>query len=335
MAQTLLSGEVPIHCCQFGPLGAAGLLAYGREQTLVVCAYDGRVTLDPLLRLHQDVAPICLAWSPSSSHGSGSGGGSAVATATAAAAPLLSSRSSSSSLYLCVAGADHCLRIFYFDLAGEQTVLLLDGHTARVNAVAYDTTGQWVASTSDDRTARVWSAESGNQLTAIQLESPGVGLAWHPPDVTTDNSARFVVAERRGLVRMFQKPNPSPILSLQARIRPLADVSWNTLKPMRLGAATANSSWCTWNYEHSAIPDQEGIPAPAHQGSLFRWSPVAADIFAVSGRSSVAIMHLGHDLSVSMMADADAHAVDMSWHSRLPLCVVAAGSCLLLLSSAQ
>lgn len=84
-------------------------------------------------------------------------------------------------LWICVAGADHRLRVLHSNLQTE-TVLQLTGHQDRINAVAYDSTGEWIASASDDRTVRLWSAESGAQVSAIQLHSPGVALCWHPAD---------------------------------------------------------------------------------------------------------------------------------------------------------
>nr|CAD7599906.1 unnamed protein product [Timema genevievae] len=75
----------------------------------------------------------------------------------------------------CSAASDHKLRLYNSDLAVNSTVQELRGHTDYINAVAYDPYGEYVVSTSDDHTCRVWSLKElpGQCITNIRLLSPG------------------------------------------------------------------------------------------------------------------------------------------------------------------
>ncbi|CAG2055412.1 unnamed protein product [Timema podura] len=74
----------------------------------------------------------------------------------------------------CSAASDHKLRLYNSDLAVNSTVQELRGHTDYINAVAYDPYGEYVVSTSDDHTCRVWSLKElpGQCITNIRLLSP-------------------------------------------------------------------------------------------------------------------------------------------------------------------
>lgn len=62
----------------------------------------------------------------------------------------------------------------------------------QVTGVAVDASGQWLASTSWDGTARVWEVATGRCMRAWQLGSAGLAVAWCP-----DPTVRLVSAVTR------------------------------------------------------------------------------------------------------------------------------------------
>jgi len=62
---------------------------------------------------------------------------------------------------------------------------------------------------------------------------------------------------------------------------------------------------------------------------------VVDNVFVVTGSDAIDMLHLTPELEVSTIASATGHATDVSWHAHLPICLVAAGSSLLALSSTQ
>jgi WD40 repeat protein len=68
-----------------------------------------------------------------------------------------------------------------YDLAAQQELLSLEGHTAEVLAVAFDRDGARLASGSRDRTGRIWDARTGQILRELRGHTSTIsGVAFHP-----------------------------------------------------------------------------------------------------------------------------------------------------------
>jgi len=68
-----------------------------------------------------------------------------------------------------------------WDVVAGQTLLILRGHTANVNAVAYSADGLRIATGSQDRTVRIWDAATGDELTALRGHNGAVlGVDFDP-----------------------------------------------------------------------------------------------------------------------------------------------------------
>ncbi|MBX3734724.1 MAG: protein kinase [Verrucomicrobiae bacterium] len=77
-------------------------------------------------------------------------------------------------------------------------------HTGPVNAIQFSQDGRWVATGSQDRTARVWRASDGQPLTPmIQTAFNGLALAFHP-----DGSELFTCGYHS--IRRWQIPGGDP-----------------------------------------------------------------------------------------------------------------------------
>jgi DNA-binding ferritin-like protein (Dps family) len=58
--------------------------------------------------------------------------------------------------------------------------LLLQGHSTSVNSAAFSSDGKGIVTASDDKTARVWEAETGKEVCALKEYRGGLGVAFSP-----------------------------------------------------------------------------------------------------------------------------------------------------------
>lgn len=73
-------------------------------------------------------------------------------------------------------------------------------HSGRVFSVAFDTDGKWIATGSEDNTAKLWDLATGKEILTLPGSSGGVyGVAFQPGE----GAAHLVVAGNDGLVRVI------------------------------------------------------------------------------------------------------------------------------------
>lgn len=105
---------------------------------------------------------------------------------------------------------------------------VLEGHTDYANSIAYDPEGELLASVSDDQTCKLWAVKEDQKcVLTFYLTAPGMTVCWH-----TEETGKLLVAEKRGIIRMYNVRSQQAIMSVDAGTTPLMTADWgpNPLK---------------------------------------------------------------------------------------------------------
>lgn len=83
-----------------------------------------------------------------------------------------------------LAGAHHSsVRIWHVETGTE--IYTLNGHTQRINALAYSPDGQYLATGGDDQTVRIWRPNAGEfACLLVGHTAPVTSLSWGPDSTT-------------------------------------------------------------------------------------------------------------------------------------------------------
>lgn len=76
-------------------------------------------------------------------------------------------------LQFSTAGSDCNIRVYRSNLVDDNTCQILNGHLDFINDLSYDCETNYLASCSDDQTARIWDTNSGTCITTFYLQSSG------------------------------------------------------------------------------------------------------------------------------------------------------------------
>lgn len=87
-------------------------------------------------------------------------------------------------IYVCRIGSDRPLKRFGTPAEGPRDADSIEaakgGHTDEVNAIRWDSEGKFLASCSDDRTAKIWSLEMEQPLHTVSHDNKVYTLKWGP-----------------------------------------------------------------------------------------------------------------------------------------------------------
>lgn len=123
----------------------------------------------------------------------------------------------------CTAGADFVVRIFRSNLDDSDTVQEVNRHTSYVNDVAWESSGRFLASVSDDHSCQIRSQHDDFKSEIVfRLKSPGVVVRWHP-----ESPEKVLVAEKRGTIHIYNIESRQIVHSIETNKSPLMGADWN------------------------------------------------------------------------------------------------------------
>jgi len=300
VAQFSISSRVFV--TEFSPWEwSANLLALGLDDSVLIGKIKlpeeeescEKVEFERLREIHHDTRVQRLAWGPRTSQ-------------------LVAPRC----LEFATSGTDHKLRIFRTD-ATEVNVKLLKGHSDYINGIAFEPeTGELVISCSDDHTARMWDTSAGALLHTFHLNSPGMSVCWHPSE-----AGKLLVAQKSGLISLFNSSNYSPILTLDCCSSPLLGADW-CLSNSSLVAAAVFSDIVYFDLSKPSLPtERRSIHADGARTVSFSRS--ADSLVATIGKPGATLKVCQHR-SRLVVVDNQKKIIGggLSWHLRLPYLAV-------------
>ena len=156
--------------------------------------------------------------------------------------------------------------VVVYDAASGRRSLVLHGHKGRVNALAFDPSGSMLASAGfADGTARIWDAESGTELTTVDLsrfQKPSTG------------PARRCGLHPLGLKQVFDvafSPDGN-MLTTGGWFGPSSTLMWDPATgELRRILAQGADSWDQWGRSVDVSPDGKLVAGEGREG-VFVWS---------------------------------------------------------------
>ncbi|XP_057651980.1 nucleoporin Nup37 [Diorhabda carinulata] len=219
-----------------------------------------------------------------------------------------------SKVVFCAGGSDFKIRVFNSDLSENSTCKVLSGHISYINDCMYDPENNYLASTSDDNTVKIWSTDDYVLKSTFSLTSPGISVCWHRAD-----SCKLLVAEKIGIIRFYNVETETSILSIDYN-KPLSCAHWapsdsDVIASLQLGELLI------WNLSKPCLPVQINTLFPENGGCI-QFSPQGELIAAVNSLDgSLRIFHVKSQ-AVKLTAGVTL-PTNLCWHYRYPLVCIA------------
>lgn len=222
----------------------------------------------------------------------------------------------------CAAGSDYTLRIFRSDLQSSDSVQSLNGHFNYINDVSWSTHTEYLASVSDDQSCRIWSAAS-NYSTAVKfcLSSAGIAVKWHP-----EESSKVLVAEKKGIIRLYNVRSQQSIMSVECPRMPLTSADWS-LSNCHMITALAAGEIFTWDLLRRPFSPTDVKQVHEDGGLQLRFSPNSEHVIASVGRPEITLKVHTTNSNVPLIESSLKLFSGMAWHHRLPYVAVASDQC--------
>lgn len=108
--------------------------------------------------------------------------------------------------------------------------------------MSWDPDGDYLASVSDDHCCIIWSSRGDFETSSIfYLSTAGMSVKWHP-----DKCGKILVAEKKGLVHLYNVRTQQTILTIESPKSTLMSADWSISKDS-IVSAIASGEIYTWN----------------------------------------------------------------------------------------
>jgi WD40 repeat protein len=168
------------------------------------------------------------------------------------------------------------------------------------NAISFNGNGSLLATTGDDRMARVHYIEEDAEPFLIPLRSRGVSIQWNP------HNSLLLMGESNGSIRIFDFYTKQFTHSI---VQPyfgqvIVDLSWGPAD--HTFAGIVGDKWFLWNVEKSNVPEHQGF---CLNGRKFIWNNHPSRIFTIQSLHEVkmfaTVFTKGNTLLTSSSRDSD------------------------------
>jgi len=212
----------------------------------------------------------------------------------------------------CAAGSDFNLRIYTSDLAENDTVQVLSGHKSYINSIAWDYGGEFLASGSDDHTVALWKIGNNySKEVTLYFKSSVMAVKWHQ-----DEPDRLLVAEKAGVIHLYNAPEKEILLSVESPRVPLMGADWAPSNAAFITCISAGETF-VWDLKAPCRPvDKKHIHEDV--GMVVQFSPHNELVTASIGRplTTLKIVHCKSQLP--QVEAALSLFGGLSWHARHP-----------------
>ncbi|KAL4232614.1 Nucleoporin Nup37 [Mactra antiquata] len=213
---------------------------------------------------------------------------------------------------LAAGGSDHRIQIFHSDLRGNDSVMVLEGHTDFVNSLTFDPeTGDRLASVGDDKWCRIWDKD-GNQELTFPLSAQGMSVCWH-----REEPVKVMVAQKNGVIKIFSLSGQMQLMSFDTNQVPLMEADWCVGNKGLLIGAVAGSDWVMFDVSVSSRP-VERRQIHVEGTRYFRWAKCHDSLVASVGRPGRQIKVFNAKSSQTPITLSQTVTYGLSWHQKLP-----------------
>ncbi|KAJ6648733.1 Nucleoporin Nup37 [Pseudolycoriella hygida] len=216
------------------------------------------------------------------------------------------------------AGVDFKLRIFNTNLDSKPNVHVLQGHSNYINDIAWDPEGRYLSSVSDDNFCKVWtnSDDKCSEHSTFPLRSAGMSVKWHP-----DDSEKIMVAEKKGMIHMYNVASQQVVLTVEATKSPLMSADWSLNNRLHVSALVAGEI-IFWDLRYSCR-SLETKSIHEDGGLCVKYSPNNENVTASVGRPDITLKVTHFQSKIPQIEASLKLFGGLCWHYRLPYVGVA------------
>lgn len=112
-------------------------------------------------------------------------------------------------------------RVVVWDSETFAPIHELVGHTKTVLAAGFSPEGEYLATSGEDKTLRIWDTATGRNLHTIRVDSPIHSLAWSP------DGGRLALGDRAGCLIIWEPTAGGAILSACGHAGTVTSIAWS------------------------------------------------------------------------------------------------------------